>query len=574
LLLAGVAVVVLIGYTGYQALQTKTALQRVAADFEALGGQLADGDLTGAQTSLARAQRNARDAADSSDGPGWWLSGKLPTVGPNVRAVQSVARISDDVASDVLPDIISATRTLQPDKLRPVDGRINLEPLQAGAPAVERAAERLSQQADAAERIDVAPLAPQIATPVRTLQARIAEADGLATRASRAVRLLPPMLGADGPRRYLFAFQNNAEIRATGGIPGSFATITANNGKVRLGRQDDAGTIGRFDEPPVPLTSQEKALFGEALGIFPQDVNFTPHFPRSAELLAGMWEARHRGQPPLDGIVSVDPVALSYLLDGTGPVDTARGETLTSDTAVQLLLSRVYADIPVPAEQNVFFNAAARSVFATVTGGEGDPRKVLSSLTAAGSERRLLIWSRHRAEQRILADSAVGGGLPTAATTTPEVGVYFNAALPYKLDYYLDYATTVTATRCTQGMQNLTVRLNVSSRVPKNFRRLSTYVAPRVDLFGRGTIVTTAYFFAPVDGTLRSVKVDGRRLNVERSTLNGRVVAPQSVALKPGESQVVEVTLTSGPGQTGAPNLQVTPGVRDTGVARVSDSAC
>ena len=74
------------------------------------------------------------------------------------------------------------------------------------------------------------------------------------------------MLGADGPRTYLMLFQNNAELRATGGIPGSFATITARNGKISLGRQGDAGTIGRFDAPPIPLTPDERALFGLNLG--------------------------------------------------------------------------------------------------------------------------------------------------------------------------------------------------------------------------------------------------------------------------------------------------------------------
>ena len=40
------------------------------------------------------------------------------------------------------------------------------------------------------------------------------------------------MAGADGPRDYLLVFQNNAEIRATGGLPGSWARLHAEDGKL------------------------------------------------------------------------------------------------------------------------------------------------------------------------------------------------------------------------------------------------------------------------------------------------------------------------------------------------------
>ena len=251
---------------------------------------------------------------------------------------------------EVLPDVVATAGTLSPASMRPVDGRIDLAPIAASQPAVVRAASRLSVESERIQRIDPAPLAPQIAAPVQELQRRLADASDLADRASRAVRLLPPMLGGSGRRTYVFLFQNNAEVRATGGIPGAFATITADRGKLTLGRQDDARTIGDFRRPPTPLTAQERAVFGPGLGRFPQDVNFTPDFPRSAQLIAGMYHATSRRA--VDGVVSVDPVALSYLLRGTGPVRAGDRE-LTADNAVQLLLSQVYADIadPVAAER-------------------------------------------------------------------------------------------------------------------------------------------------------------------------------------------------------------------------------
>ena len=453
----------LVGFTGYQALKAKTALEQVAADFDTLSDQLKTGDQDAAEQTLTDAQRHAADAADNTDGPGWWLSSRIPQVGPNVRAVQTVAQISDRLASDVLPDVVSASGSLTPSALRPVKGRINLEPIRASAPAVERASGRLSAQADLAQGIDVGELAPQIAQPVEQLQTKITQADTLADRASRAVQLLPSMLGGDGKRTYLFMFQNNAEIRATGGIPGAFAAMRVNDGRISLGRQDDAGSLGRFEKPPVPLTKDEKAVFGEGLGAYPQDVNFTPDFPRSGELIAGMYKAR--GGPAVDGVLSVDPVALSYVLGGTGPLKTAGDQTLSADNAVRLLLSKVYEDIPAPDQQNDFFNAAARTVFDAVASGTGDPRVVLDGVVRAASERRLLVWSAHRDEQRLLASTALGGGLPRSPTKHPAVGVYFNAAAPDKLDYYLDYTTSVEPT---SAGRNLPSEVTMPSRAKRS----------------------------------------------------------------------------------------------------------
>ena len=68
----------------------------------------------------------------------------------------------------------------------------------------------------------------------------------------------------------------------------------------------------------------------------------------------------------------------------------------------------MYADIADPDRQNDFFNVAARSVFDAVSSGTGDPRALLEGLVTSASERRLLVWSAHPDEQRLLAPTALG----------------------------------------------------------------------------------------------------------------------------------------------------------------------
>ncbi|TFB67457.1 DUF4012 domain-containing protein [Cryobacterium sp. Hz9] len=64
---------------------------------------------------------------------------------------------------------------------------------------------------------------------------------------NRAVQLLPAMLGADGQRSYLLLFQNNPEVRATGGLPGAFAEISTENVKLFVrGRLLESCLTNRF----------------------------------------------------------------------------------------------------------------------------------------------------------------------------------------------------------------------------------------------------------------------------------------------------------------------------------------
>jgi hypothetical protein len=68
--------------------------------------------------------------------------------------------------------------------------------------------------------------------------------------------------------------------------------------------------------------------------------------------------------------------------------------------------------------------------------------------------------------------------------------------------------------------------------------------------------------------------VDGRPEKFDTDKLAGRVVFARSIALKPGQTRTVTIDLVTGKGQTDPANLQVTPGVRSTGVGTVGPSAC
>jgi hypothetical protein len=90
----------------------------------------------------------------------------------------------------------------------------------------------------------------QLREPIDELRDQLAEVAPLSAEVRRVVPLLPAMLGADGPRRYLLMFQN-AEERASGGNPASLALLTVDKGAIGLGRQAGSGDFpSPYATPP------------------------------------------------------------------------------------------------------------------------------------------------------------------------------------------------------------------------------------------------------------------------------------------------------------------------------------
>ncbi len=143
------------------------------------------------------------------------------------------------------------------------------------------------------------------------------------------------IFGAAGTRRYLVLFQNESEIRPTGGFMGSFALADVKDGKlVKLdipagGSYDLQGQLDTYVEPPTPLLLSNKRWEF-------QDANWFPDFPSSAQKI--LWFYRHARGVTADGVIAINSSVLERLLTLVGPLtDAKRGLTLTADTAISTL---------------------------------------------------------------------------------------------------------------------------------------------------------------------------------------------------------------------------------------------
>lgn len=139
-----------------------------------------------------------------------------------------------------------------------------------------------------------------------------------AKKATDFSEALAVLLGAEDKKRYLLLFQNNTEIRPTGGFLGSFAVLDVSRGEITNlevpggGSYDLQGSLKKNLVAPLPIQ------LVSARWEF-QDSNWFPNFPTSARQALEFYDSA--GWPTVDGVVAVNATFFSSLLDLLGPVE-------------------------------------------------------------------------------------------------------------------------------------------------------------------------------------------------------------------------------------------------------------
>jgi len=333
------------------------------------------------------------------------------------------------------------------------------------------------------------------------------------------------------------------------------ALISADEGTLTLGEQTSAAAFGRRSEP-LPLTPTEIGLYSDNLGRYVQNVTSTPWFDRTGELAAQRWAERYGDVP--DGVLSVDPVALSYILAATGPIDVLDGVTLDAGNAVEFLLSTVYERYTDPADQDAFFAEAFSAVFERLASGDLDPQAFVNALVTAGSERRLLVWSGDPAEQEILARGELSGHPPVTTDDAFSIGVYYHDVTESKMDWYLRSSITVSSVECrNDDRPYVDVNVDLESLAPAGEGALPGYVTGSA--FDGNVMRTGVFVYVPAGSEIYDVQIDGEHVSWTAASDDVYEVAMVQKTLEPGESAVLTYRVLGPEGSTWMVSVDHTP---------------
>lgn len=463
LILAAALLAAWVGVRGAMAFQHLSTIRSLAPGAAA---SLA-GDPAQSGPVLDRLADEAGAAHELTSDVAWSIAERTPWVGPQLAAFATIASASDRLFAQSLRPLAAAAGGDALDALAPQGGRLDTAALSRLAAPAEAAASASAGAAAEVQGIDTTPLLGTVATAVEEAREVFTASANATDALRRATVLLPSMLGEDGPRSYLLLVQNNAEWRSLGGISGTTILLRTDGGAVSLADTRSATELSRgLSEPAVALPDDLTEIYGTRPARFFHNLTEIPDFSIDGPLAREMYRARTGIE--VDGVLAVDPVALSYVLAATGPVVLADGESLTSDNAVTLLLRDTYERFPDPAAQNAFFAGATGAVFDALLKGQGSTPGLLTALARATEERRILAWSAEEDEQAVIRDTALAGSLPVTDERTARFGVYLNDGTGSKMSFYVRPTVTLDWGACGAAGRELTLTVGLTNTAPQD----------------------------------------------------------------------------------------------------------
>lgn len=372
--------------------------------------------------------------------------------------------------------------------------------------------------------------------------------------------ILTDILGGNGPRKFLFLFENNQEMRATGGFIGSYAFLDVNDGRVRKffvdGIFNPDGQLHTDIVPPEPI---QKISAGWSL----HDSNWFPDFPMSAEKAISFYEKT--GGPTVDGVIAFTPEILRKFLAITGPIRMdAYGVTVDEENFLETIQYQV--EVAYDKEENkpkqilsdlapilldrIFGEGAVAGAFG----------KALSAVEAGLSEKHMLFYFRNSDMERLVRD--VGWSGEVLSSDRDYLSVIHSNINGYKTDGVIDETISHRAEIRDDGsiVDNVTVkRMHTGGHTGREWwdRVNADYMRVYVPL-GSTLISAEGYTRETVEPPLdydrlhfsRDEDVERERIGMRLDPVSGTRISEDAgktvfgnwVYVSPGES--VEVTYT------------------------------
>lgn len=238
-------------------------------------------------------------------------------------------------------------------------------------------------------------------------------------------------LGQQRAKKYLVIFQNNSEMRATGGFIGSYGVFDVDEGKLKKVFVDNVynpdGQLQQYIVPPEPI---QKISANWSM----HDANWFADFPTSAQKVADFYEKT--GGETVDGVIALTPQVVEDLLRLTGPIEMpAYNLRISADNFVAEVQNKVESDFDKTENKPkkiladltllLFDNLAERAA--------NDPLLLLQVLLRSLEQKEILFYFRDNSLQDFVVNQNWAGQLQK---TEKDFSLFVNSNIcGYKSDY-------------------------------------------------------------------------------------------------------------------------------------------
>ena len=411
-------------------------LQAARGSFDVAAEQLRDNDLVAAEDTLRDGVELAGSAASSLELPHLAPLRVVPIVAENLETTTILSRAARD-AGAASADVLEATIGIVESDRPVVLGRAALDHLDALSPVLRELSDALDRTSD---EVRAAPDG-QLIGAVERARSRFLEVVDPAVEsmqiAADLAEVMPGFLGGSEPRTYLIGAASLSELRASGGLLGSWSLLVAEEGDLRFDEFSPIGDLDPQGAEAAPPSTEFAARYGRfgALREW-RNTNLTPDFPTAAQVMLELWETQ--GGEPLDGVIITDTVTFQRIVERSGPIDVPGLVTLTAENTLDFVGVEAYAAFEDQAERKEVLGGVATSAFERmfdVLSGD-DLRATVASFDDLAQGGHLRVYARDQATQSVLRRAGLGGELPD--TDGEFAGIYVSNFAANKVDFFTE----------------------------------------------------------------------------------------------------------------------------------------
>lgn len=288
-----------------------------------------------------------------------------------------------------------------------------------------------------AERYPVEFKGMKVRNNIKSAQDLINQASNLLVNGKPVIENAPYLLGMDSPRTYFVLFQNDKELRPTGGFMTAYAIMSVDKAKFSPTLSDDIYNLDARYKPsipaPEPIIKYIKGPYVISKNLRLRDMNWSPDFVQSMQMVSGAFA--EVGVKKVDGIIAVDTKVLENLLNVIGPIGVSGFGNFSTEIDPECNCSQVihaleaYADVEGPIiwdpltgkiiqrpanseNRKKIIGPLMNSILANAM---GQPKDKLAPLFSAAfdsvMEKDVLFYMNDPKVQKAVVDFGIGGAI-------------------------------------------------------------------------------------------------------------------------------------------------------------------
>ncbi len=211
-------------------------------------------------------------------------------------------------------------------------------------------------------------------------------------------------------KRYLLVFQNDDELRATGGFMGSFALMSHQRSGITIDMPPE-GTYAVQGWLPNRILAPEPLRLINSRFEF-QDTNWFPDFTVSAPKILSWYQAS--GGPTVDGVIAVNASVLEDMLRLTGPLTVPGLEGEVNASNVVEVVERTIRSHQYDARPKESLVALLKTVVDRIGTGKVKGLDGMMTLISALDEKKIQLYARDRSVEDSIRQLGWAGTMNTS----------------------------------------------------------------------------------------------------------------------------------------------------------------